>query len=301
MSVPQCNIMLHCKIGKAKRRRSALESILHGRNGDLVSRQIENECCAARSKAVRTGVKPFVTGRPVGSKLARRDRRPVEGPEDPIMHSARLSILGVALSVLISQPALADYLSGVAAYERYDFATAYAELRPLAERGDPRAQNHVGTMYYLGRGVAQDYAEAARWYRAAADRGDAGGRSNLASLYLAGLGVAQDYGAALRLFRAAADQGDPVAMTNLGYMHFNGLGVRADRAEAIRWYRSAAAAGQAVAQYSLANMYENGWGMPKDMAEARRWYAAAADQGDADAQAALRRLAQTSALPDATR
>jgi TPR repeat protein len=90
-------------------------------------------------------------------------------------------------------------------------------------------------------------------------------------------------------------------MTNLGYMHFNGLGVRADRAEAIRWYRSAAAAGQAVAQYSLANMYENGWGVAKDMTEARRWYAAAADQGDADAEAALRRLAQTSALPDAAR
>lgn len=234
----------------------------------------------------------------------------------------------LALGLLASAPALADYESGVDAYERQDYATAYAELRPLAEQGSAAAQDYLGDMYYYGRGVVQDYAESVRWYRAAAEQGDAltqyklgyaynrgegvakddaeaarwyraaadqGYRWSqyyLAVLYLDGTGVAQDYAEAFRLFSAAASQGHGDAMTTLGYMHARGLGVPQDDAEAIRWYRAGAEAGSATGQYNLGERYENGRGVPQDLAEAKRWYQAAADQGDADSQAALHRLAQ---------
>ena len=51
------------------------------------------------------------------------------------------------------------------------YATALRLLRPLGNRGDAWAQNRLGSMYYLGRGVPHDYAQAVKWYRLAAGQG----------------------------------------------------------------------------------------------------------------------------------
>ena len=42
-------------------------------------------------------------------------------------------------------------------------------------------QKNLGTMYYNGQGVPQDYAQAAYWYRKAADQGDAAPNTSWAS------------------------------------------------------------------------------------------------------------------------
>jgi uncharacterized protein HemY len=42
--------------------------------------------------------------------------------------------------------AAADLQKGVAAVQKGDFATALRELRPLAEHGNPNAQNLLGVM-----------------------------------------------------------------------------------------------------------------------------------------------------------
>lgn len=68
-------------------------------------------------------------------------------------------------------PALADYYDGATAYERHDYATAWAELLPLAESGDPRAQLLIGRMYKDGQGVLQDYVQAHKWLNLAAAAG----------------------------------------------------------------------------------------------------------------------------------
>ena len=44
----------------------------------------------------------------------------------------------------------ADYGKGYAAYDSGDFATALREWRPLAEKGDARAQSNLGFMYTKG-------------------------------------------------------------------------------------------------------------------------------------------------------
>ena len=44
----------------------------------------------------------------------------------------------------------------------------FGRLKALAEQGDAKAQYKLGTMYYFGHGVPQDYWEAVRWYRKAA-------------------------------------------------------------------------------------------------------------------------------------
>ena len=87
------------------------------------------------------------------------------------------SILIAAALALSAAAAAGPFEDAVAAYQRGDYATAYALTRPLADEGVARAQFNLGVMYAKGQGVAQDYAEAAKWYRLAADQGHAGGSS----------------------------------------------------------------------------------------------------------------------------
>lgn len=172
------------------------------------------------------------------------------------------------------------------ATERKSLEEASAS-RTRAEQGDPKAEFDLGTRYYYGRGVPQDYPEAARWYRKAADQGNAKAQFYLGSMYRDGKGVSQDYSEALRWCRKAAEQGDPKGQAALGYAYYSGGGVPQDYAEAARWYRKAAEQDYALAQQGLAYMYANAKGVQQDDTQAVAWYRKSAEQGDAVAQQSL--------------
>lgn len=101
----------------------------------------------------------------------------------------RLSV-GAVIAVLLSTGSdFAEALEDcAAAYDRRDYAAAVQPCRPLAEKGDARAQLSLGGMYYNGQGVRQDYAEAAEWTRKAAEQGYAPAQADLAVLYWNGQG-----------------------------------------------------------------------------------------------------------------
>jgi tetratricopeptide (TPR) repeat protein len=170
-----------------------------------------------------------------------------------------------------------------AAFARGDYPTALSMFRPLAERGDVKAQVNIGAMHFNGLGVRQDYAEAMRWFRRAADQGDATAQNNLGMIHFNGLGLAKDHGEAMRWFRLAADQGHAGAQNNLGLMYLNVPETGQDLTEAMRWFRFAADQGFADAQVNLGWGYEEGRGVPKDPAQAMRLYGLAAEQGHAGA------------------
>ena len=90
------------------------------------------------------------------------------------MHRAcLLAALFAAVVASAGATARADQLDdAAAAYERGDFVTAFRLVRPLAQRGDPVAQYHLGLMYLNGEGTRQNPAEAAKWFRLAAEQGD---------------------------------------------------------------------------------------------------------------------------------
>ncbi len=117
--------------------------------------------------------------------------------------------LAVALLIGLATPSRADYQAGAAAYRLGDYATALQEFKPLAERGDARAQATLGVMYHLGRGVPQNHAEAAKWSRKAAEQGYAGAQFNLGNMYLFGEGVPQDYVQAYTWYTLAASRFAP--------------------------------------------------------------------------------------------
>lgn len=148
--------------------------------------------------------------------------------------AVRLLILLAAAS--FSTPAFGGSLDdAVAAYERGDYATAYRFLKPLAEKGEPRAQHNLGVMYDFGRGVPQDSARAMHWYRRAADRGLPEAQHNLGIMYQYGQGVPQDFREAAGWYRRAADQGMPDSQVNLGILYYRGQGVPKDYVQAHMW------------------------------------------------------------------
>lgn len=145
------------------------------------------------------------------------------GSNEGMTALAKAWVGGLIAVLLLALPASAqDFEKGLAAKKRGDFAAALALWRPLAQRGDPAAQNAIGLLYDNGQGVPQDPATALMWYRRAAKKGNADAQNNLGMLYANGLGVPQDYAKAAMWYRRAARQGHAGAKANLGVLHLMG-------------------------------------------------------------------------------
>jgi uncharacterized protein len=92
----------------------------------------------------------------------------------------------VAASLIFSTAASAAALAGpfedgTDAWDRGEYTTAMSFFRPLADRGDARAEFRIGL---IGRGVPVNYPEAANWFGRAADQGDADAQKNLGFMFL---------------------------------------------------------------------------------------------------------------------
>src|SRR5579872_715736 len=99
----------------------------------------------------------------------------------------------------------------------------FETLQAQANRGDPKAQTELASMYANGLGTRQDYAEAVRWYRKAAEQGNDQAQFELGSKYGAGRGVPLDYSQAAYWYRKAAVQGNGRAQMALGGLYALGL------------------------------------------------------------------------------
>lgn len=94
----------------------------------------------------------------------------------------------LVLGLLAAVSARADFDDGAKAYERHDYAAAFAAWRKLAEAGDPRSQFNLGLLYEHGHGAAQSDKEAVRWYRRAASQGYPPAQHRLGQLLAEGRG-----------------------------------------------------------------------------------------------------------------
>lgn len=90
-------------------------------------------------------------------------------------------------------------------YDRASYNTALAIWMPMAESGDPKAQNLVGEIYEKGLGVLPNYLLAAQWYQKAAEQDYSSAQTNLGQLYERGLGVKYDKEKALAWYRKSAN------------------------------------------------------------------------------------------------
>lgn len=152
----------------------------------------------------------------------------------------RLLMLILTLVVCAAPAVAGPFEDAKVAYDKGDYATALQLYRPLAERGNPRAQSNLGVMYARGQAVPQDYQQAVFWYRKAADQDNAIAQFNLGVMYDEGRGVPQDFVQATAWYRKAADQGYAEAQSNLGLMYELGQGVPQDFVQAHMWFNLAA-------------------------------------------------------------
>lgn len=127
-----------------------------------------------------------------------------------------LVLMFVLASVSCSESKTGDLEEAQAAYERGEYAVALKEFRLLARStGNAEAQLNLGEMYFLGRGVAQDYAKARFWYLNAAKTGMAEAQYRLGVMYAKGHGVRPDEAKAASWYRLAAQQDHALAQRSL--------------------------------------------------------------------------------------
>src|ERR1700694_1115569 len=95
----------------------------------------------------------------------------------------QLMVLGglmLAAQILGSAGAFAGpWEDGMAAYNRGDYMPAIQLFRPLAAKGNARAQHLIGVMYHRGEGVARNSVRAFAWFSLAASRGDSDAKAKL--------------------------------------------------------------------------------------------------------------------------
>jgi TPR repeat protein len=84
-----------------------------------------------------------------------------------------------ALSMGIIPAAAGPWEDGMAAYNRGDYMPAVKLFRPLAAKGNAKAQSLLGVMFRNGKGVPKNPARAHMWFSLAAVRGDAQAKAEL--------------------------------------------------------------------------------------------------------------------------
>ena len=188
------------------------------------------------------------------------------------MSSKFALIIPLSLFISLSSPALADdYSNALAASKKGDFSTSFKLLKPLAEKGDARAQGELGALYLSGRGTSKDPKEGLRWTKEAANKGLATAQYNLGVMYLDGQVAPQNFPEAMKWLLAAAGQGVPAAQAGVAAMFYEGQGVPQSYDEAAKWMQLAAAQGDPEAQLNLGTMYAVGQGLERNILRAAMW------------------------------
>lgn len=135
-----------------------------------------------------------------------------------------------------------------------------------AQAGNAAAQVTVGTWYYQGRHVEQNYDQAAKWWSRAAKAGNAKGIGFFGLCYQTGRGVEKDSLRAAGLYTRSLKEGNPELMKSL---------------------IESAAKGNVFSQVYVATCYQKGVGVKKDTFKAANYFEKAAKQGSVDADREL--------------
>ncbi len=157
-------------------------------------------------------------------------------------------IVAITFAFGLHAAALAGFTEGANAYNSKNYALALKEITPLAKAGNADAEHLLGLMYYMGRGVPQDFKQAMSWHRKAALQGKADAQYVVGAMYYSGNAVPLDQKQAISWFRKAAEQGHAEAQHALGLMYrYHVAGMPQDHVLAYMLWNLAAASGNANA------------------------------------------------------
>lgn len=159
-----------------------------------------------------------------------------------------------------------------------------------AKAGDASAMNEVGTWYYTGKHVNQDYAQAYEWWKKASLKSNVRAIANLGMCYQLGRGVERDSVDAVRLYKKSIKDGNSVLLSKraensqksafdamlVGDCYENGVGVKKDYIKAAGFYAQAAAKGSVDGMRQAGLCYLNA----KDNTKALLYFEKGASKGD---------------------
>lgn len=195
-----------------------------------------------------------------------------------VVASAILSAATVA-SAARDRSDLADALIR---YVKSEYKEARDGLLPLAQGGDPVAQELIAFLYLRGDGVPADEAQAFQWFWLAANGGRVEAQYELGRLYRDGLGVQMSGHAAVYWFSQAAGRGAGHAMNALGELYCGHPDLAEDYAIALAWFTKAAESGSAQAMLNIGFLYASGRGVERSEIEAIKWFDLAMAEGPGD-------------------
>jgi TPR repeat protein len=102
-------------------------------------------------------------------------------------------MLVAGVTVAASATARAQsFRAGLDAFNAGNYAEAYANWSPLAQRGDAKSQASLGFLYYSGKGVRRDDVASLLWFSRAAEAGQPTAQFFLGLHYFYGRGVPRD-------------------------------------------------------------------------------------------------------------
>jgi uncharacterized protein len=129
-----------------------------------------------------------------------------------------------------------------------------------AQKGNAKAQYHLGWIYRQGKVASKDYNKAVEWYGKAAEQGHTQAQTWLGVMYELGWGVKENNQLAAQWYRKAANHDDTLAQLRLASLYSQGKGVAKNLKEAEKWYlRSASYDGDyTYAKKMIKEMYEEG-------------------------------------------
>jgi uncharacterized protein len=167
-------------------------------------------------------------------------------------------------------------------------AQALTAIRAAAHEGDPAAEDDLGGMYNMGKGLPHDPGQAFKWFHKSAEQGDPESAFNVSVCYFNANGVPRDVPKAIQWLRKSAEEGYAMSEGMLGAIYkTGGPGVPQDTAKALEWLGRSAEQGDPVAQGILSNMYYDGHSVRQNYAEAAKWALPVALQGNPAAQLRL--------------
>lgn len=156
----------------------------------------------------------------------------------------------------------------------------------LAQTGNAEAQYCIGSRYFNGEGIQQDYFEAVKWLRKAAEQNIPHAQIALSFCYRDGKGVERSEDAAANCIEKAIIQ---ATFSNKFSLN---RAIKSPNAEfhvfsIIPWIEQLAEQNNVVAQYCMGMIFKDGIWCKKDTEVAVKWLTKAAKQGHAYAQYSL--------------
>ncbi len=121
--------------------------------------------------------------------------------------------------------------------QSFDDNPKLKSIREKAESGDKYSQYNMGSRYFYGDGIRQDYKKAFHWYMQSARQGLKEAQYNVGYCYYTGKGIDINITESVYWLKKASENGDVNAKFLLGRLYYEGKGIAKNKSKGIELLR----------------------------------------------------------------